>query len=56
MDDGQWQGGWSFIVTAFDSNGKSKDTIGITVLNPDGEVHCTMEPTPISSGNINIGK
>ena len=56
MDNGPWQEGWSFTVTAFDSNGKSKDTIGIILLDQDGEVHCTMEPTPISSGNIKIGK
>ena len=56
MDNGPWQEGWSFTVTAFDSNGKSKDTIGIILLDQDGEVHCTMEPTPIASGNIAINK
>jgi hypothetical protein len=56
MDNGPWQEGWSFTVTAFDSNGKSKDAIGITLFNPSGQVHCTMEPTPIASGNIAINK
>jgi uncharacterized secreted protein with C-terminal beta-propeller domain len=56
MEDGQWQEGWSYIVTAFDSNGKSRDTIGITLFDPSDQVHCTMEPTPIASGNIAINK
>ena len=54
MDNGPWQEGWSFTVTAFDSNGKAKDAIGITLLDPAGEVYCTMELTPIASGNIAI--
>ena len=56
MDNGPWQEGWSFSVTAFDSNGRCKDTVGITLFNPDGEVHCTMEATQIVSGNIEISK
>jgi hypothetical protein len=54
MDNGPWQKGWSFRVAAFDSNGKSNDAIGIALFNRDGEVHGTMEPTPIASGNIEI--
>jgi hypothetical protein len=56
MDDGPWQEGWTFTVTAFDSNGKSIDTIGFTLYDQNGDVHCTMEPTPIASGNIAINK
>ena len=54
MDNGPWLEGWSFTVAAFDSNGKSIDAIGITLFNPEGQVHCTMELTPIASGNIAI--
>ncbi len=54
MDNGPWLEGWSFTVVAFDSNGKSIDAIGITLFNPKGEEHCTMELTPIASGNIAI--
>jgi hypothetical protein len=56
MDNGQWQEGWSFTVTAFDSNTKAKDTIGITLYEPDHQVHCSVDPTPIASGNIEINK
>jgi len=54
MDNGPWLEGWSFTVAAFDSNGKSNDAISITLLNSDGQLHCTMELTPIASGNIAI--
>lgn len=54
MDNGLWLEGWSFTVTAFDSNGKSKDAIGITLFNPASQVHCTMELTVLASGNIAI--
>jgi hypothetical protein len=56
MDDEQWQKGWSFTVVAFDSNGRSNDAIAITLFNPEGTVHCTMELTPLAYGNIAIKK
>jgi hypothetical protein len=56
MDNGPWQEGWSFTVIAFDSNGKAKDTIGITLYEPSGQLHCSVDPTPLTSGNIEINK
>ena len=56
MDNGPWQEGWSFTVIAFDSNGKGKDTIGITLFDPDGQLHCSVDSTPLTSGNIEINK
>jgi len=56
MDNGPWQEGWSFTITAFDSNTKAKDTIGITLYEPNGQLHCSIDPTPIASGNIAINK
>lgn len=54
MDNGPWEEGWTFTVTALDLNGRNNDAIGITLLNPQGEVHCTVEPVPIAFGNIII--
>ena len=54
MDNGAWENGWTFTVTALDLNGKNKDAIGITLLNPDGFEHCSMDPIPIAFGNIII--
>jgi hypothetical protein len=45
--------GWTFTVTAFDY-GKSGDQIGVTLTNPQGQVHCTAEPTPLTLGHITI--
>ena len=56
MDNAPWQEGWTFAITAFDSNTKTKDTIGITLYEQNGQIHCSMEPTPITSGNIAINK
>ena len=56
MDNDPWQEGWTFTITAFDSNTKAKDTIGITLYEPNGQLHCSIDPTPITSGNIAINK
>lgn len=56
MDNGQWQEGWSFIVTVVDSKGKAKDTIGISLYDAADQLHCSVDPTPITSGNIEINK
>ena len=56
MDNDPWQESWTFTITAFDSNTKAKDTIGITLYEPNGQIHCSMKPTPITSGNIAINK
>ena len=54
MNDGVWEEGWQFSVTAYDLDGKGMDSIGVTLINPQGQVHCIAEPTPIESGNIVI--
>ncbi len=56
MDNNPWQESWTFTITAFDSNTKAKDTISITLYEPNGQLHCSMDPTPITSGNIAINK
>jgi hypothetical protein len=52
LNSAAWQSGWTFIVTAYDSNGEGPDSIGITLLTPQGQIQCSADPTPISSGNI----
>jgi hypothetical protein len=54
MADMPWQSGWTFQVTAFDLDSGSSDAIGVTLLNPQGQVQCSAEPTPLTSGNIII--
>ena len=54
MDNGLWEEGWTFTVTALDLNGRNDDAIGIKLLNPQGDVHCSMDPIPIAVGNIII--
>jgi hypothetical protein len=54
MDNGPWQSGWTFTVTAYDLDGAGADMIGVTLFNPQGQVHCSAEPTPLNSGNILI--
>ncbi|MGE5574944.1 MAG: hypothetical protein ACM3UL_02305 [Ignavibacteria bacterium] len=45
--------GWTFEVVAFDF-GKGSDSIGVTLIDSQGQVHCMAEPTQLASGNINI--
>ena len=52
MDNGPWQEGWSFTVTAFDSNTKAKDTIGITLYEPGLLFHCSVDQTLIAYGTV----
>jgi hypothetical protein len=47
-----WEKGWTFTVTAYDLAGAGTDLIGITLLTPQGQVQCSADPTPLSSGNI----
>jgi hypothetical protein len=54
MNNGIWEDDWRFQVTAYDLDGKGVDLIGVTLINPQGQVHCSAEPTPIASGNIVI--
>lgn len=54
MNNGVWEEGWRFSVTAYDLDGNGVDLIGVTLINPQGQVHCSDEPTPIASGNIVI--
>lgn len=54
MNNNPWTGGWTFTVTAFDLDGTGADMIGVTLVNPQGQVQCSAEPTPLSSGNILI--
>ncbi len=51
MNNMPWSGGWTFTVTAIDG-GAGADMIGVTLVNPQGQVQCSAEPTPLSSGNI----
>lgn len=53
MDNEPWTRGWTFTVTAIDSC-YGPDMLGITLVDPQGQVHCNVEPTPLSSGNIKI--
>jgi hypothetical protein len=53
MGDADWEKGWTFVVTAYDY-GKGSDLIGVTLITPQGQVHCSADPTPLSSGNIAI--
>jgi hypothetical protein len=53
MGNADFTSGWTFVVTAFDF-GKGSDLIGVTLINPDGDVHCTTEPTLLTSGKIAI--
>ena len=52
MNNEPWTSGWTFTVTAIDGNCKGADLLGITLVNPQGQVQCSAEPTPLSSGNI----
>lgn len=54
MDNGAWEKGWTFTVSAFDLYGKNNDAIGITLSTPLGDVHCTMDTTQLAAGNIII--
>jgi len=54
MNNEPWESGWSFTVLAFDLNGAGADMLGITLVDPQGQVHCSAEPTSLSSGNIII--
>lgn len=54
MQNMPWQSGWTFQVTAYDLDSGSFDAIGVTLINPQGEVQCSAEPTPLTSGNIVI--
>ena len=45
--------GWTFSVTAFDF-GKNGDQIGVTLIDPQGQMQCTAEATTLTSGHINI--
>lgn len=54
MNNEPWESGWSFTVSAFDLNGAGADMLGITLVDPQGQVHCSVEPTSLSSGNIII--
>ena len=53
MGNANWENGWTFIVTVFDY-GKTADQIGVTLINPQGQIHCTVDPTSLTSGNIMI--
>jgi hypothetical protein len=50
LNGAAWEKGWTFTVTAYDFDGA--DLIGITLLTPQGQVQCSADPTPLSSGNI----
>ena len=54
MNNEPWESGWSFTVSAFDLNGAGADMLGITLVDPQGQVQCSAEPTSLSSGNIII--
>ena len=56
MNNTAWEKGWVFTVTAYDLDPKGVDSIGIILINPQGQVHCTVDPTPLTSGNIVIRK
>ena len=52
--DADWEGGWVFMVEAFDYDGTGEDFIHIMFIDPDGMEH-HMEGT-LTSGNIVIKK
>jgi hypothetical protein len=54
MNNAAWEKGWTFTVTAYDLDSGSTDLIGVTLVNPQGQVQCSAEPTPLSTGNIII--
>jgi hypothetical protein len=43
-------------VTAFDGGSSGVDSIGIVLVNPQGEVQCSADPTSLASGNIVVVK
>ncbi len=54
INNGPWESGWTFTVSAFDLDGAGTDMIGITLVNPQGQVQCSAEPTTLNSGSIII--
>jgi hypothetical protein len=52
MGNDDFTSDWTFVVKALDF-GKGSDQIGITLAN-SGIVHCSADPTLLTSGNINI--
>jgi hypothetical protein len=51
MGSADWEKDWTFVVTAYDL-GKGSDLIGVTLITSQGQVQCTADPTPLTSGNI----